>query len=89
MTLSQLLGTWLDRFANYLVRRAAIVSLHELDDRALRDIGLQRSQIDAAVRGFIRLPRPNADMMATAPGAIGTRAYRRPRSSTAEASLSS
>ena len=29
----------------YFVRRAAIASLHELDDRALRDIGLARSQI--------------------------------------------
>jgi uncharacterized protein YjiS (DUF1127 family) len=38
--------------ARYFVRRAAIASLHELDDRALRDIGLVRSQIEAAVCGF-------------------------------------
>ena len=30
-------------------------SLHELDDRALRDIGLVRSQIEGAVWGFMRL----------------------------------
>lgn len=87
MAVLQLLSAWLDGFATYLVRRAAIVSLHELDDRALRDIGLQRSQIDAAVRGFIRLPRPTADVMTASPGAIGRRAYGQPRGSTAEASL--
>jgi len=41
--------------ARYLVRRAAMASLHELDDRALRDIGLVRSQIEGAVCGFMRL----------------------------------
>jgi uncharacterized protein YjiS (DUF1127 family) len=44
-----------NRIARYLVRRAAIASLRELDDRALRDIGLERSQIEAAVDGFITL----------------------------------
>ncbi|WP_213737502.1 DUF1127 domain-containing protein [Bradyrhizobium sp. dw_411] len=71
MAVLQLLSNWLDGFANYLVRRAAIMSLHELDDRALRDIGLHRTQIDAAVRGFIRLPRPNPDGMTTSPGGVG------------------
>ena len=37
----------------YFVRRAAIASLRELDDHALRDIGLARTQIEAAVRGFM------------------------------------
>ena len=37
--------------AGYFVRRAAIASLRELDDRSLRDIGLVRSQIEAAVYG--------------------------------------
>jgi uncharacterized protein YjiS (DUF1127 family) len=49
---------WLSRcgraFALHWHRRAAIKSLGELDDRALRDIGLQRCQIDAAVRGEAR-----------------------------------
>ena len=35
----------------YWHRRAAIKALHELDDRALRDIGLARCHIEAAVRG--------------------------------------
>jgi len=35
-------------------RRAAVKSLSELDDRALRDIGLQRCHIEAAVRGEVR-----------------------------------
>jgi uncharacterized protein YjiS (DUF1127 family) len=39
----------------YFARRAAITSLGELNDRALRDIGIERSQIEAAVRGFIDL----------------------------------
>jgi uncharacterized protein YjiS (DUF1127 family) len=51
--LSRLLGARCDAVAGYFVRRAAIASLHELDDRALRDIGLARSQIEAAVYGSI------------------------------------
>jgi uncharacterized protein YjiS (DUF1127 family) len=35
-------------------RRAAIKALRQLDDRELRDIGLSRDQIEAAVRGFAR-----------------------------------
>ena len=42
--------------AGYFVRRTAIATLRELDDRALRDIGLARSQIEAAVHGFVPLP---------------------------------
>jgi len=49
---------WLARFARALMlhwyRRAAVKSLSELDDRALRDIGLQRCHIEAAVRGEVR-----------------------------------
>ena len=41
--------------AGYFLRRTAIATLRELDDRALRDIGIVRSQIEAAVRGFIPL----------------------------------
>ena len=40
--------------ADYFARRTAIATLRELDDRALRDIG-ERSQIEAAVCGFIAL----------------------------------
>ena len=42
--------------AGYFVRRSAITTLRELDDRALRDIGIARSQIEAAVQGLIALP---------------------------------
>jgi uncharacterized protein YjiS (DUF1127 family) len=42
--------------ARYFVHRAAIATLRELDDRALRDIGLARSQIEAAVHGFMTAP---------------------------------
>ena len=53
---SRLLSAYCDGIVGYFVRRAAIASLSELDDRALRDIGLERSQIEAAVHGFIALP---------------------------------
>ncbi|MDO9294855.1 DUF1127 domain-containing protein [Bradyrhizobium sp.] len=46
---------WIGRgavaLAGYLERRAAIRALLERDDRELRDIGLVRSQIEAAVGG--------------------------------------
>lgn len=39
---------------DYLERRAAIKTLGELDDRALRDIGITRSQIVDAVGGHFK-----------------------------------
>ena len=46
---------WLSRWTLGLLawgeRRAAIKTLRQLDDRALRDIGLYRGQIEAAVYG--------------------------------------
>ena len=45
-----------EAIACQFVRRAAIKSLRELDDRALGDIGLTRSQIEGAVYGFIAFP---------------------------------
>ncbi len=53
---AQIFSACWDGIARHFVRRAAIKSLGELDDRALRDIGLVRSQIEAAVHGFITLP---------------------------------
>jgi uncharacterized protein YjiS (DUF1127 family) len=38
----------------YLGRRAAIKTLGALDDRALRDIGITRSQIEDAVGGRLK-----------------------------------
>jgi uncharacterized protein YjiS (DUF1127 family) len=48
----RLLGKWVDGVVNHLARRQAIQTLHELDDRALRDIGIERSRIESAVRGI-------------------------------------
>jgi uncharacterized protein YjiS (DUF1127 family) len=52
---SRRLGAWCQGIAAYFFRRSAIISLGALDDRALRDIGLERSQIEAAVYGFVTL----------------------------------
>jgi uncharacterized protein YjiS (DUF1127 family) len=46
----RLLGKWVSGVVNHLARRHAIQTLHELDDRALRDIGIERSRIESAVR---------------------------------------
>ena len=42
-----------DALVGYFVRRAAIATLRELDDRALRDIGITRTEIEEAVHGLI------------------------------------
>jgi uncharacterized protein YjiS (DUF1127 family) len=60
-TFDAYLWTCWKRIARYFAHRAAITSLRELDDRSLRDIGLTRSQIEAAVHGFI--PAPNRARM--------------------------
>ena len=46
-TLAHAVHTLFDR----LERRSAVKTLNELDDRALRDIGITRSQIEDAVYG--------------------------------------
>ena len=45
------IGIWAYALATYWERRAAIKTLRELDDRALRDIGLARCHIEQAVLG--------------------------------------
>lgn len=40
-----------DALATYWVRREAIKTLRQLDDRALRDIGISRCHIETAVAG--------------------------------------
>jgi uncharacterized protein YjiS (DUF1127 family) len=49
---------WISRGAyallEHLERRAAAKALHELDDRALSDIGISRSQIEAVVGGALK-----------------------------------
>jgi uncharacterized protein YjiS (DUF1127 family) len=49
----RLLGSWVNGVVTYLAHREAIKTLSELDDRALRDIGIERSRIESAVRGAI------------------------------------
>jgi uncharacterized protein YjiS (DUF1127 family) len=53
---SRLLRASIDSIARYFSRRAAIACLRTYDDRELRDIGLARSQIEAAVHGFTTAP---------------------------------
>jgi uncharacterized protein YjiS (DUF1127 family) len=48
------LSGWAYRLLTWSARRAAIKSLHQLNDRELKDIGLYREQIESAVYGFIR-----------------------------------
>jgi uncharacterized protein YjiS (DUF1127 family) len=49
------IGIWANRLAAHWGRRAAIKTLHELDDRTLRDIGLARDQIETAIYEIGRL----------------------------------
>jgi uncharacterized protein YjiS (DUF1127 family) len=51
----RLFDTCCQAVARHFARRAAIKTLSELNDYALRDIGIERSQIEAAVHGFIDL----------------------------------
>jgi uncharacterized protein YjiS (DUF1127 family) len=52
----QLFHVWAHDIAHYFARRAALKRLGGLNDRELRDIGLARGQIEAAVYGFISRP---------------------------------
>ncbi len=47
------IGSWMQAVVSHWHRRAAIKALSELDDRALRDIGLTRPMIAAAVKGEV------------------------------------
>jgi uncharacterized protein YjiS (DUF1127 family) len=51
-----LFQAWARDIARYFSRRAALKHLRECNDRELRDIGLARGQIEAAVYGFITRP---------------------------------
>ena len=46
------IGSWLRAVVADWDRRAAMKALHQLDDRALRDIGISRGQIERAVHGL-------------------------------------
>jgi uncharacterized protein YjiS (DUF1127 family) len=62
---SRLLSAFCEGIAGYLGRRTAIACLHDLDDRALRDIGLTRFQTEAAVQGLITLSSQADERMMT------------------------
>ncbi|SDN31584.1 DUF1127 domain-containing protein [Afipia sp. GAS231] len=51
--LARLLGSWANGVVVYWARREAVKTLRQMDDRALRDIGIARSQIEAAVHGVV------------------------------------
>ncbi|MDA9499215.1 hypothetical protein [Bradyrhizobium sp. CCBAU 11357] len=64
---SRLLAGACERLAGYLGRQTAIACLHDLDDRALRDIGSRRFQIEAAIDGLITFSgQPDQEMMTPA-----------------------
>ena len=63
----RLFHAWASDIAHYFAHRAALKHLGEFNDRELRDIGLARGQIEAAVYGFITSPRPGEDLMEAAP----------------------
>jgi uncharacterized protein YjiS (DUF1127 family) len=83
-TLSRLLSAFCGGIARYFDHRAAIARLRELDDARLQDIGLQRSQIEAAVRGQILRSGPGEDSMTTSPAVTRRRADRLRRAPKAE-----
>ena len=47
------LGSLVNGIVTYFAHREAIKTLSELDDRALRDIGIERSRIESAVHGIV------------------------------------
>lgn len=75
---SRLLSAACERLTGYLDRRTAIACLHDLDDRELRDIGLARSQIEAAVYDLITISGHAEEGMTTFAAATYPRARQRP-----------
>ncbi len=51
--LLRVLGSWMTGLVTWIAHRHAIRTLRELDDRGLRDIGIERSRIESAVRGAV------------------------------------
>jgi len=52
-TFAQLVNACCYAIVGHFIRRGAVATLRELDDRTLRDIGLVRTQIEAAVHGLL------------------------------------
>jgi uncharacterized protein YjiS (DUF1127 family) len=74
---SRVLSASVDGAAGYLGRRSTIACLRYLDDRALRDIGLARFQIEAAVHGHLAASGRADDGMMTFAAAIDPRGRQR------------
>ena len=53
---ARLPGKLVNGLVAYWVRRQAVKALLELDDRALHDLGISRSQIETAVYGGVMNP---------------------------------
>jgi uncharacterized protein YjiS (DUF1127 family) len=66
----------LEGIARYFGRRDAIAWLRELDDRALRDIGIARCHIEAAANGFMTAFEPVEAIVAVSSTALLTNAAR-------------
>ncbi len=71
---ARLAGRWHRTFAAWRMRRAAVAELQGLDDRALKDLGIRRGEIEAVVRGWgsdatrrARGPDVLLDVAATSP----------------------
>jgi len=75
--LSRLLSAACEGIAGYLCRRTAVACLHDLDDRALQDIGLARFQIEAAVYGLITFSGQADEGMMTFAAAMDPRGRHR------------
>ena len=73
----RLLSAACERTAGYLGRRTAMACLHDLDDRALQDIGLARFQIEAAVYGLITASGQADEEMVTTPATANQRERQR------------
>jgi uncharacterized protein YjiS (DUF1127 family) len=52
--------SWWIAYANWRLERFAVRKLRSLSDRELKDIGIQRSSIEAVVRGVDRHPKLDA-----------------------------
>jgi len=74
---SRLLAVACEGLAGYLGRRTAIACLHDLDDRALRDISIGRFQIEAAVYGLITASGQADEEMVTTPATANQRERQR------------
>ena len=67
-------GRWIKRYADWRNRRQAVRELAALDDRALKDFGIHRSEIESVVDGRDLKPRAECEV----PAALFHQPYDRP-----------